>query len=130
MKKAIKIIAIVAVLAIIGVVLFACVPNSLDKAKSKMEKAGYKAEIYKYDESEMDAEDEDAGIVGELSAYKDKGEDAEVLYATLFKSSSKAKDYYNKYKDETDEMPDGFTYEVKGKWILVGTKAAVKAFKK
>lgn len=134
MKKAIKVIALVAVLAIIGVVLFACAPGDLDKAKSKMDKAGYEAETYKLTDKEIDAmkaADKYDGQVGYIDAYKESGDDGEYLYAMLFTSASKAKSYYNDHKkDINEEDVEDYTVKVSGKWIVAGTKAAVKAFTK
>ena len=128
MKKAIKIIAIVAVLAVVGIVLFACAPTDLDKAKAKMEKAGYATEIKKPDESSKEATEE--GIVGVLTAEKviDK-ENGEYITALYFKSKEAARKYYeeNVEKEKTESK---IVIELNGQWLIGGTEAAVEAFNK
>ena len=128
MKKIITIIAVIALMAVLGTVLFACVPSNADKAKAKMEKAGYKVEVTDIDADMAKLMGAD-GAKQALEAYKEaeKEEDMEYISAILFDSSKNAKAYYN---DNKDKVEKGLTAAQKGKWVYVGTEAAVKAFKK
>jgi hypothetical protein len=55
------------------------------------------------------------------------GADFDMLTAVLFESSSAAKDYYEKHKDEAEEDQ---VIKQSGKWVYAGTEDAVEAFTK
>ena len=125
-------------LALTCVVFAACVPSNIEKAKAKMEDAGYKVETLSKD----DVEDEDAaGVVGALSAHKVDSDsilggavetitgDSDWIMATLFDSKDSAKKYYDKYAKE-EEAEEDQIIKLDGKWIYMGTEAAVEAFTK
>ena len=114
MKKFVQIVSVVALIAILAAVCFACVPGSVEKAKEKMDKAGYVAVAY----TNSDAEDCD-GWIGATTLKNS-------LTAWHFTSSKAAKAYY-------DDLTDGNKYEnlgISGKWVYYGSEDAIKAFKK
>lgn len=122
MKKTLKIIAIVATVSILALALLACVPSNIDKATSKMEKAGYTVSSY----TDKNAEDCDGGIVAVDGLIP-------VFYALHFSSSSKAKAYYEDAvgsSKEDKKNAESYNYKQKGKWVYRGTDAAIKAFEK
>ena len=79
MKKLIRLASCVLVL-VLSVFMLACTPTSLDKAKEKMEKAGYEVSVV--------AEDEGEGIV-----YAYKGN--EKIMAIMFEDKEDAEEFYN-----------------------------------
>ena len=107
----------------------ACAPANVDKAKAKMEEAGYKVEVSDEDAAELVAGEEAVGMIvamnGEFSLTG--GADFDMLTAVLFESSSAAKDYYEKHKDEAEEDQ---VMKQSGKWVYAGTEDAVEAFTK
>lgn len=107
----------------------ACAPANVDKAKAKMEEAGYKVEVSDEDAAELVAGEEAVGMIvamnGEFSLTG--GADFDMLTAVLFESSSAAKDYYEKHKDEAEEDQ---VIKQSGKWVYAGTEDAVEAFTK
>jgi hypothetical protein len=91
--------------------LFACTPSNVEKAKAKMEKAGYKVAGY---------EDEDAeGLVGAFSATKTPVIDT--IKAFLFESEKAAKEFAEK---------TGNLAKQDGKWVFIGSESAIEAFTK
>ena len=134
MKKIIAIIAVIALMAVLGTVLFACVPANADKAKAKLEKAGYTVSVEDID-ADMAKLAKMDGAQKSIEAYKEaeKEEDSEYVMAILFDSAKNAKAYFNDNKDDIKKMGEDvedFEYGQSGKWVYGGTKAAVKAFKK
>ena len=107
----------------------ACAPANVDKAKAKMEEAGYKVEVSDEAAAELVAGEEAVGMIvamnGEFSLTG--GADFDMLTAVLFESSSAAKDYYEKHKDEAEEDQ---VIKQSGKWVYAGTEDAVEAFTK
>ncbi len=125
MKK--FLVALMAALTCLACV--ACAPANVDKAKAKMEEAGYKVEVSDEDAAELVAGEEAVGMIvatkGEFSLTG--GADFDMLTAVLFESSSAAKDYYEEHKDEADEDQ---VLKQDGKWVYAGTEDAVEAFSK
>ena len=111
----------VALIAVVACVLFACVPSNLDKAKTKMEDAGYTV---------IAVEKSYEGFEGGFSATKVSiSEGSGQLFAFYFKDSKSAKAAYDKMGDsEKKEKSD--IIKLKGKWIYIGSEAAIKAFEK
>lgn len=107
-KKIIAIVALVLIVAMLAVVLTACGPSSIEKAKAKMEKKGYTVLAGKVDGEK---------IVGSITCSK--GLFKEALAATLYKSSKDA-------KQAKEDLGKG---KVIGKWLVVGTDEAIKDFK-
>ena len=117
MKKIIKLSSLL-VIAFALVVLAGCAPKSVDAAKEKMTDAGYIAVGY---------QGEGEGLVGAFSATKIISiTKAESIVATLYDSKSAAKEAYKKASEnlKADELCEQI-----GKWIVVGTEEAIKAFK-
>ena len=122
MKKTLTIIAVIAVIAVLSVALLACVPGNIEKATSKMEKAGYKVSSY----SDKGAEGCDGGIIVSEGIVP-------VMYALHFSSSKEAKSYYeDRVGTEKEDKKDAedSNYKQSGSWVYWGTTAAEKAFEK
>ena len=127
MKKTLRFAGLfVALFALFALV--ACAPSSVDKAKEKMEKAGYNCAALTGDEVDEDgyvggfvASEKGNNILGSIgSALEGK-----VMFAALYDSASHAK---AAAKDDDGNIPDGV--EVIGKWDVSGDRDAIKAFKK
>lgn len=125
MKK--FLVALMAALTCLACV--ACAPANMDKAKAKMEEAGYKVEVSDEATAELVAGEEAVGMImatkGDFSLSA--GVEVDMLSAVLFESSSAAKDYYEEHKDEADEDQ---VIKQDGKWVYAGTEDAVEAFTK
>ena len=123
MKRVIMTVAAILLMTTLCVILFACVPGSIDKAKEKMTNAEYVCTVTTVGLAE--------GADGMLTAIK--GED--MLYAVHFESSSKAKEFYSANKGNMGltkaALGEGadLEYGQSGSWVYEGTAAAVKAFK-
>ncbi len=125
MKKMLKWIALAFASMLMCVAFVACVPSNLEKAESKLAKEGYNVEVV----TDL-GEDK---CQGAIRAMKSDGEETDVLMAWLFDSAGDAKDYYNKYKDQLNDMASegGSIYSspiLKGKWIYIGTSDAIEDF--
>ena len=128
MKKVLGIIT----LLVCAVLLVACAPANSEKAKAKMEKAGYNFEWSAYDEVQKN------GAVGTFLAGSDKalgqaigsifgsGDDVEAMGGILFDSAKNAKAYYEDQKDAEGKTD----YVLVGKWVVYGNEKLIKAFKK
>lgn len=116
MKKIFRAICMAFVVVLAGVVLTACKPGSVEKAQSKMEKAGYTVVAY---EAAKDAE----GFVGGFIATKvDVKDGSGTLTAVLFDSKENAE----KFK----EVAPFESVVLDGKWVYAGTENAIDAFLK
>ena len=124
MKRLLSVlVALALVLTLVG-----CAPSNSDKAKAKMEKAGYSAGWV------ANKEVGENGEVGTLSGSKgtsigsalDGLLDGDVYTATLYDSAKNAKAAYNDSKNAEGKT----NYTLVGKWVVWGSEAAVKAFKK
>lgn len=108
--------------------LVACAPANGDKAKEKMEKAGYSA-VWT-----ARSEVGENGEVGTLTALKgqsiggliDGALGGNGLTATLYDTSAHAKAVFNDSKNAEGKS----NYTLVGKWVVWGPEEAVKAFKK
>ena len=111
MKKVV--LMIMAAIMCIG--FAACAPTSVDKAKTKMNAAGYTVSAYE----EKDAE----GLIGGFYAANGGllGIGGDNLTAMLFSSKEYAAEYY--------AIVDDLGFVLDGKWVYKGTEAAVKEFK-
>lgn len=111
MKKIITLI-LVALVSVTCMVFTACVPANLDKAKAKMEEAGYT--VVKY-------ENDHQGLLGGMIASKGLfGVDGSMT-ALLFKTKEDAENFYVNYGEDLGAI-------VKGKWAYYGTENAIKDF--
>lgn len=89
--------------------LFACTPSNVEKAKAKMEDAGYLV---------VGKEDENAeGLVGAFAATKI----TENIVAFLFETKDDAKKF-------AEEMGSKAVQD--GKWVYYGSESAIEAFTK
>ena len=120
----------VLILAVCALLLVACAPADSDKAKAKMEKAGYTVTW------SANKEVGEKGEVGYLTATKgsslggliDGVLNGDMLVAALYDSASNAKKAFNEAKDAEGKVPENA--EVVGKWVIYGTDGAIKTFKK
>ena len=121
MKKLIALLVVVfAVFVLVG-----CAPANSDKAKAKLDKAGYSCVWSANDEVGENGE------VGTLVATKGKTIGSLIdglgdgLTAVLYNSSSNAKKAYNDSKDAEGKT----NLQLIGKWVVWGSEEAIKAFK-
>ena len=116
MKKFLRTLCIALVAIVTGVAITACKPGSIEKAETKMEKAGYTVLAY-------DVSDDAEGFVGGFIAMDISA--GESMCAILFESKEDAEKYAElNTKTEYGEV------KVEGKWIFAGSEGAIKAFKK
>ena len=120
MKKLTKILSFAFVVLFAGIVLAGCTPANIDKAKAKMEEAGYT--VVAYDQGK-DAE----GFVGGFMATNislTSGVDA--MVAILFETSADAKEFSETWTGNYE----GKQVFTEGKWVYTGSEDAIEAFKK
>ena len=116
MKKLVKGLALSLAVAFTAVLLTACVPSNTEKAKAKMEEAGYTVVAYEKADEE--------GLIGGISATKVSiSEGSGHITALLFDSSKSAKAYHEKHVNNENVAQ-------KGKWVYWGTENAIEAFEK
>ena len=117
MKKLIKALSTCLLLVVMAITFVACVPSNVEKAKEKMQEAGYKVAAYTDD-------DEDDDIVGGFIAYKDNKLVPD-LTAIQFDSNDEAKDYFEDHKDNGLKK----NIERSGKRVFWGNSSAIEEFK-
>ena len=108
--------------------LVACAPANSDKAKAKLEKAGYSVAW------SANKEVDENGEVGYLTATKgqslggliDGALAGDGLTAVLYDSAAHAKAAYNDSKNAEGKS----NLTLVGKWVVYGGEDAIKAFKK
>ena len=109
--------------------MVACAPADMEKAKAKMEEAGYTVTVISEETTEALVGEE---AVGSMNATKTEGGITNLkiytVNAILFESAAAAKAYYNETK--TEEVDEGKAYKVSGCWVISGSKVAVDAFLK
>ena len=108
----------------------ACAPADADKAKTKMEKAGYSVTVADEESTELFVGEEGVSMI---TATKTEGGllnlKTYMVSAVLFDSAAAAKKYYEEtFKEEDQE--EGIVYKRSGKWIINGDEESVKAFMK
>ena len=106
----------------------ACTPANVEKAKEKMEAAGYSVELISEDVVEIGLGEE---AEGSIIATKTEGGllnlKTYILTAVLFDSTKAAKEYY----EQTVENAGGDTgVKQSGKWVIVGSLEAIDEFMK
>ena len=106
----------------------ACAPKTVEKAKEKMEAAGYSVELISEDVAEIGLGEE---AEGSIIATKTEGGllnlKTYILTAVLFDSTKAAKEYY----EQTLENSNGDTGITRsGKWVVVGNVEAIDEFMK
>ena len=128
MKKFVKILSLMVCVVLGVVMLTGCAPSNVEKAKEKMNKAGYTSvSISLKDYS--DYEGITGGIVSTRKVDKDTpaGEIGSSIIVLYFDSAKSAKTAFDKANE--DKKFDKKTVGRSGKCIYIGTEAAVKAFK-
>ena len=121
MKKLIALLVVVFALF----VLVGCAPANSDKAKDKLDKAGYSAVWTANDKVGENGE------VGTLVATKGKTLGSLIdglgdgITAVLYDSAKNAKKAYNDSKDAEGKS----NLQLIGKWVVWGSEEAIKAFK-
>lgn len=121
MKKTLR-ISVVTLMLLFVFTFVACAPKDVDAAKKKLEKADYKVTATTYNATSD-------GACGTVIAVKITNLDilnSKALVATLYESTADAKAAYEKGgfdKEESQEV------QRIGKWVVVGTEEAIKAFK-
>ena len=120
MKKLTKLLSFAFVVIFAGIVLAGCTPSNIDKAKLKMEEAGYKVSAY------QQAENSD-GYVGAFMAVK-VGLTTGVngMVAILFETANDA----NKFANTWSGAEFSENNMIEGKWVYCGTEEAIAAFTK
>lgn len=114
MKRFLKSLSLGLVVAFVGVIMCACVPSNTEKAKAKMEEAGYAVVAYEKADEE--------GLIGGISATKVSLTDGSGhITALLFDSNGSAKDYYEKHVNNENVVQ-------KGKWVYWGSENAIEVF--
>lgn len=122
MKKFLKSLSLVFAVVMVGAVLCACVPSNLEKAKARMEDAGYTVVSIGKDDAEAE------GLVGGILATKGallSGVDT--ITAMLFDSKDSAEKFYEKYVNN-QKQDDDTLIKQSGKWVFSGTEQALKDF--
>ena len=121
MKKTIKILFTFTVCMMLCFSLSACKPKNIDKAKSRLEKAGYTVMDY---EVEANAED----VVGAILASNfEKVNEIDGMIAILFENKSAAEKYYERLTENNEPSMVG-EWKLDGKWVYAGTENALDAF--
>ena len=117
MKKFAKLITLVLVLVFAVAIFAGCAPSSAEKAKAKMEKAGYVV-------VQVNSPVADGDVVATITATRNL---KDTVVATWYKDSATAKKYYNdavKKEDKKDSV-----IKLSGKCVYVATsEAAAKDF--
>lgn len=128
MKKVLKVLAVVLFVAL-TFTFAACAPASTDAAKAKMEKADYSVVVSTRSEVGENGEvasivctkKSDGNILSQIGSALDDN-----LSGTLYDTTAHAKAAF-----ESTQNAEGKTnYTLVGKWVVYGSEAAVKAFKK
>ena len=125
MKRVLKISSLlVFVLALVA--LAGCMPKDPEKAKAKLEKAGYSVTVDgTISPKVLNAIDGINGAKSVVSASKDD----EHVSAVYFESAKLAKESYKAMKEQAANNGEKTEAKLSGKWIYYGTEAGVKAFK-
>ena len=123
MKKAIKGLAVTATTFAAVATLAACVPGTADKAKTKLEKAGYKVEI-----ADSESLSFMASMLGvnDLESVMEASKDSEYVMVYYFSTTDSAKKFYDDVKKEAEDADD--IIKRSGKVVYGGTETAVKDF--
>ena len=125
MKKVLKAILSVC-FALVTLFCVGCgtgVPSTAERAKTKMEKLGYRVYVTELSEEEFGS----VGIKSMLQCID--FQEGTAMTGYLFKSKATAKDYYEN-KKQSNEM-EGVEMKMTqiGKWVLEGGDEIVKDFK-
>ena len=121
MKKVFKSVLMVALCFIVGVGLTACMPKNVDKAMSRMEKAGYTIVGY------TDGEDYEGYVDGFIASNVEKVTEMDGLIAMQFDNKSSAEAYFKQLTEKENKSMFGEWF-LDGKWVYTGSEAAINAF--
>ena len=106
----------------------ACAPANVEKAKEKMEAAGYSVELISEETTEIGLGE---AAEGSIIATKTEGGllnlKTYILTAVLFDSTKAAKEYYEQTVENAD---DNTGVKRSGKWVIVGSLEAIDVFMK
>ena len=122
MKKVIKGLAVTATTFAAVATLAACVPGTADKAKTKLETAGYKVEVA--DQEYISIAASMLGMDG-LESMIMAEKDNEYVSAMYFTSTDAAKKFYD---ENSKDVEEGEIVKRSGKVVYGGTETAVKDF--
>lgn len=124
MKKVLKGLALSLAVAFVGIMMCACVPANVEKAEARFEEASYKVVAYSTEDATKVAE----GAIGGFTASKATLTDGiDVITAIVFDSKKAAKAFYEKHIGDASEDDDTII-KTSGKWVYMGTEAAVEVF--
>ena len=126
MKKLAKFISIALVFTVVSLILTACVPSSIEKAITKMEKAGYVVS-----EPIVTGYESGFGAIGKIKAQKlsSNASPEDTIIAILFESEKKAKEFYEDGGGWNDSLLTKTGQE--GRWAFAAyTENAINDFKK
>ena len=126
MKKLAKFISLALVFTVVSLILTACIPSSVQDAKTKMEKAGYVVS-----EPVITSYESSFGVIGKIKAQKlsSNASPEDTLIALLFESEKLAKSYYEQGGGWNDSLLTKTGQE--GRWAFAAyTENAINDFKK
>ena len=127
MKKLAKILAATLLVVMSVLVMTACVPNNAEKAKAKLEKAGYTVQVI---DLVAEGVDEEGALYQVIAMKYDENYDVtEGVYVIYFDSKANAKAWYEDNKDDINDEDDGLTGTLSGKKVYWGTEQAIKDLK-
>ncbi len=125
MKKIARILSVAMLVVMTALVMTACVPSNAEKAKAKLEKAGYTVDI-------VDLEEENAGVEGakyQVVAVKTDGEElVGGVYIIYFDSKANAKAWYDENINSINDEEEGYSSVIKGKVVYWGNEQGKKDF--
>ncbi len=125
MKKIAKILSVAMLVVMTALVMTACVPGSAEKAKKKLEKAGYTVEVVDLVEESTDIE----GGLYQVAAFVEVEDDYNFAISVIyFDTKDNAEAWYNEYKEAIGDDEEGITVHIKGKVVYWGTEQGVKDF--
>lgn len=117
MKKIRKLLC-ACMLAFATLCMVACVPDTVEEAKKKMEEEGYRVVITKEKE-------EDYGLLAKLQITS-KSDPTNITFAYYFDTIADAKRYFGEEEDLSDDM----VMRRHDRWVLLGNKKTIWDFRK
>lgn len=124
MKK-LRRIFFVCVLALVTLFMVACTPDTVEEAKKKMEKEGYRVVVTK-------EKDEDYGMLAMLQITS-KSDPSDITFAYYFDSIASAKRYFGNDDDlnrlNKEFGDDDSLWRRHDRWVLLGSRRAIWDFR-